>query len=191
MGSGKNGTFDKIPDLHQWAILAVHKENVEINNLYGDFILKWWKFFRCEVFTLLLEPIEGHGKWDGKKVFGDLPSKSEYGGLLATLTRATIRIQKLTYFWENVAPVAAKMKDADGFIMSAGIGEIPWLKQATFSVWQSKEAMKVFAYQMKEHTEVIKKTRAENWYSEDMFVRFKITGVTGTINGLNPLKGFL
>ena len=62
------------------------------------------------------------------------------------------------------------------------------IKQATFSVWQNKQAMKNFAYQMKDHQEVIQKTRKQNWYSEDMFVRFKITGCTGTVNGVNPLK---
>ena len=32
MGSGKNGTFDKIPDLNQWAIFAVHQSAIEIKN---------------------------------------------------------------------------------------------------------------------------------------------------------------
>ena len=51
--------------------------------------------------------------------------------------------------------------------------------------------MKSFAYQGKDHTEVIHKTRKEKWYSEDMFTRFKITGSTGTIKGINPLEGKL
>jgi hypothetical protein len=80
------------------------------------------------------------------------------------------------------------MQTAEGFITSVGIGEIPWIKQATFSVWQSKESMKAFAYGMKEHAEVIKKTRQQQWYSEDMFVRFIITGSVGSIRGQNPLK---
>jgi hypothetical protein len=40
---------------------------------------------------------------------------------------------------------------------------------------------------MKEHSEVVKKTRTENWYSEDLFVRFSIKDSFGTINGINPL----
>ena len=39
--------------------------------------------------------------------------------------------------------------------------------------------------------EVIQKTRQQKWYSEDMFVRFKINGCIGTVNGINPLKGKL
>jgi hypothetical protein len=80
------------------------------------------------------------------------------------------------------------MATAPGFITSFGIGEIPWIKQATFSIWESKEAMKAFAYGMREHSEVIQKTRRQKWYSEDMFTRFKIIESTGTIKGVSPLK---
>jgi len=203
MGSGKNGSFDKSPDLQQWAILSVsnlsfkpvqlktYPNDVLTQKLYGSFIRKWISLFNCETVTYLLESIEGHGLWDGKKVFGDLPHHSDYEGQIAVLTRATIRLSKLKQFWKNVDGVASKMAGAKGLITSYGIGEIPWIKQATFSIWQSKDAMKSFAYNMAAHREVIQKTRQEKWYSEDMFVRFKITGCTGTLNGINPLKGKL
>lgn len=120
-----------------------------------------------------------------------MPVKSAYEGPIAILTRATIRLSKLAPFWRNVASVANQMAGAKGFITSVGIGEMPLIKQATFSIWQSKEDMKNFAYQMKEHKEVIVKTRTEKWYSEDMFTRFKIQKSTGTIKGMNPLEGKL
>ena len=195
LGTGKNGTFDKIPDLQQWAILTVyrsdfnvHKEEgptldspVFLQGILGKFICKWFSFFKCETGTFLLEPLESHGIWDGKKVFGDLPAKNDHNGIIAVLTRATIRVNKLKYFWQNVAPVAKKMENAKGFLFSAGIGEIPWIKQATFSVWQSKEDMKNFAYGMREHSDVIKKTRKQDWYSEEMFTRFKIIHTSGNL----------
>ncbi len=177
MGTGKNGTFDKQPDFNQWAIMAAFKEeniNDEMNNLYGKFISKWFSVFSCNIKNYMLEPIECHGSWDGKTPFGNLPAKSNYEGKIAVITRATIRLNKLKYFWRNVAPIANKMATAKGFILSYGVGEIPWIKQATFSIWESKADMKNFAYGMKEHTEVITKTRKEKWYSEDMFTRFKV-----------------
>ena len=199
MGSGRNGTFDKQPDLRQWAILTVRDSFVNnapteeqlILDLYGKSLYRWFRFFRCETATLLLEPIEGHGTWDDKKAFGDLPAKSEYDGPLAVLTRATLKFSKLKAFWENVPPVAGLMSTAPGFLISYGIGEVPWLKQATFSVWRSKNDMKAFAYGMKKHAEVIQKTRRENWYSEDMFTRFKILYSSGTVRGKKPLDGIL
>jgi hypothetical protein len=154
----------------------------------GNFISIWIRLFAKESFTILLNPIAGHGKWDKLEPFGKLDGKVEYQGRVATLTRATIRLNKMKFFWKHVAPVASQMADAKGFIFSVGIGEVPWIKQATFSVWESVEDMKSFAYSMKEHSEVVKKTRTENWYSEDLFVRFSITDSFGTINGINPLS---
>ena len=80
------------------------------------------------------------------------------------------------------------MAGAEGLITSIRIGEVPFIKQATFSIWESKESMKKFAYQMHQHQEVIKKTKKENWYSEDMFVRFIPLHTSGTINGATPFK---
>lgn len=187
MGSGRNGTFDKIPDWQQWALLLVAKNDGEAP-LISSFIKRWYRFFGCEVFNILLQPVEGHGQWDGSEAFGPLPRQSDYEGQLAVLTRATIRINKLKYFWQHVAPVAQKMNEAGGFLFSIGIGEIPWIKQATFSVWSSKDAMKAFAYGTKEHTQVIQRTKQQRWYSEDMFVRFKIVETNGSLRGKKPLK---
>ena len=176
MGSGKNGTFDIHPDFNQWAILFV-ANNSTIKA--PSFIYNYLKSFHCDIKEFLLEPIEGFGFWDNKNIFGDLPKRTDYDGAVAVLTRATIRLNRLKNFWRNVESVSNKMKSAKGLIASYGIGEMPWIKQATFSVWENKNAMKAFAYTLPEHTEVIHKTRTENWYKEELFVRFKIISVRG------------
>ena len=193
MGCGKNGTFDKSPDWRQWALLAVGKEmtvdrSTQKNIQLPSFINAYWKFFHCEQWAIFLEPIEGHGTWDHQNCFGMLPKQSDYDGRIAILTRATIRFNRLKNFWKHVEGVANQMSRSNGFITSIGIGEIPLIKQATFSIWKNKSDMKAFAYQIKAHQEVIQKTRKENWYSEEMFVRFKIIDSTGTIRGIDPLK---
>lgn len=169
MGCGKNGTFDKHPDWNQWALLMVGEEAF-VGNI--PFINGWFRLFKATITQHLLQPIEGHGTWDGKEVFGKLPKQTDYEGQIAVLTRATIRLNKLKSFWSNVGSVAAQMAGADGLIGSIGIGEVPFIKQATFSVWESKAQMKNFAYKMHQHAEVIRKTKKEDWYSEEMFVRF-------------------
>jgi len=185
-GCGKNGTFDKHPDLRQWALLLVLQSDSidDWQQQIPSFIQKWWRFFSCETFSLLLEPISGHGSWDGKQVFGNLSKDILDEEKICVLTRATIRISKLKNFWRNVPPVAAQMHHAEGLIFSIGIGELPLLKQATCSVWENTEAMKAFAYKMYSHAEVIKKTREEKWYKEEMFVRFTIQDAKGSIAGL-------
>jgi len=159
--------------------------------LHGNFIKIWLRLFSFETYSILLEPINGHGLWDGQNVFGSLESNTAFDGPMATLTRATIRLTKMKHFWKHVAPIANKMTSAKGYVFSVGIGEVPWIKQATFSVWESVEDMKSFAYSMKEHREVVKKTRQEKWYSEDMFVRFKIISTHGSLKGIDPLKRIL
>ncbi len=176
MGSGKNGTFDIHPDLNQWAILFIANDS---STKAPQFIYKYWRFFHCDIKEFLLQPIEGHGLWNGKKVFGELSTQTAHDGSIAVLTRATIKLNRLKNFWNNVEDVSTKMPFAKGLIISYGIGEMPLIKQATFSVWENKETMKNFAYNLKEHTAVIRKTRNENWYKEELFVRFRILSVTG------------
>ena len=201
LGCGKNGTFDSKPDWNQWGIITVlpkeevmiwgltnHTTSTQLLKYLSPFIAKFICISKGEIWSILLEPIEGHGTWDGKECFGQLPKQTNYEGKIGILTRATIRVQKLSSFWKNVDGVASRMANASGFITSVGIGEVPWLKQATFSIWESKEQMKQFAYKMNEHAEVIRKTKKENWYSEDMFVRFKILASYGTLNGINPMS---
>lgn len=189
LGSGRNGAFDLQPDWQQWGLLAVwdNREDFErFNN--RSFVNKWWDLFTYERWTLLCIPLQSHGKWDGKEPFGGADIK-DHSGPVAVLTRATININRLKNFWANVDGVAKLMKDAPGFITSFGIGEAPVYRQATFSVWRSIEDVKAFAYASKEHAEVIKKTRLEKWYSEELFARFIPFANIGTINGKDPLKG--
>ncbi len=176
MGSGKNGTFDIHPDFNQWALLFTAEDAIIST---PKFIYKYWNFFHCNIKEFLLQPIEGHGLWDKKKIFGELPKQTNYNGSIAVLTRATIRMNRLKNFWNNVGSVASKMSAAKGLIISYGIGEMPWIRQATFSIWEDKNAMKDFAYSMQKHVDVIQKTRSENWYKEEMFVRFRIISMKG------------
>ncbi|HMO32368.1 MAG TPA: spheroidene monooxygenase [Lacibacter sp.] len=199
LGCGKGGTFSRQPDWQQYGLLVVLDEadaqflsgdtgHRELQRrAYGRFITGWWHFFGCETWTLVLRPIEGHGHWDGREAFGPLPPKSDYEGMIGILTRATLRRNKQHRFWEHVEAVSNDMRRADGFLFSVGIGETPWLRQATFSMWESKRQMKEFAYKTHQHADVIRKTRSEDWYSEDMFVRFQLLRSIGTLEGRNPL----
>lgn len=191
LGSGHNGTFDLQPDWQQWGLLAVWNDREDFDRFYANsFVAWWWKLLATETWTVLCQPLQSHGKWDGKEPFGK-PDITTYNGPVAVLTRATIRITKLKNFWLHVDEVANLMAGANGFITSFGVGEAPAYRQATFSIWESLDNVKSFAYQSREHAEVIKKTRAENWYSEELFARFKPLESFGTIKGKDPLKGLL
>jgi hypothetical protein len=178
MGSGRNGTFDLTPDLRQWGIMmvadadSIHPGGWQ--NLAGSFISNYIRVFGASTQAFKLKPIEGHGLWNGREAFGPLPKTTDYDGEIAILTRATIRISRMRNFWKHVDGVAMQMAASKGFVQSYGLGEVPFVRQATFSIWQSKQHMREFAYRMHEHKEVIRKTYSERWYSEEMFVRFLV-----------------
>jgi hypothetical protein len=52
-------------------------------------------------------------------------------------------------------------------------------------------AMQQYAYKSQHHIEVMKRTRAENWYTEELFARFEPIAASGTWHGHNPLSGLL
>jgi heme-degrading monooxygenase HmoA len=183
MGCGRSGTFDIYPDLHQWCIMLIinesdYKNSFAINEIMGSFIGTWKKLFCTKSYSIVLRPKALHGTWDGKQPFGLMDkNKPTYDGKIAVLTRATIRLRKMKQFWSHVEGVAENLKTQKGFHTSIGVGEIPWKKQATLSIWDSIEDMQAFAYQQRAHAEVVKKTRSEDWYSEDMFVRFEVVAM--------------
>ncbi|HTN21814.1 MAG TPA: DUF3291 domain-containing protein [Pelobium sp.] len=181
LGCGKNGTFDVNPDFRQWGLLAVWQNKADFEEFHkNSFIAKWWKWFCNEQSYILLEPTSAHGKWSGKEPFGN-PRIKQPEGKVAVLTRATIRINRLKNFWKNVPPVASIMNKTKGFVSSIGIGEAPFFMQATFSIWDSVEDVVAFAYKDAEHAKVVKLTRDENWYSEELFARFIIIEVSGNL----------
>ncbi|RYU92307.1 DUF3291 domain-containing protein [Mucilaginibacter terrigena] len=189
LGSGRNGTFDLQPDWQQWGLLAVWNDREAYDKFAATSVVsKWWKALGTESWTLLCEPMQSHGKWDGKEPFGN-PNNAITCGRIAVLTRATIKMSRLKNFWSHVDEVANLMTGAPGYITSLGVGEAPVYRQATFSIWESLEDMKAFAYGSKQHAEVIKKTRSEGWYSEELFARFRIIESIGTLNGKDPLAG--
>jgi hypothetical protein len=199
LGCGRNGSFDLQPDWRQYGIFSVSEDNGVHSftperyeqwkrEYYGSFITGWWRFCGCETWTIILEPQLSHGHWAGQELFPNLKKESSVGPV-CVLTRATIRPAKAKDFWKNVAPVQNKMPGAKGLLFSVGIGEMPFLRQATFSVWQDENDMRSFAYAMAEHRDVIKKTRDRKWYSEEMFTRFRPLAWCGKLNGKSPLNG--
>jgi hypothetical protein len=191
LGSGHNGTFDLHPDWQQWGLLAAWESREDFEIFYTtSFISRWWRGLTAENWTILCQPLQSHGKWDGLEPFGR-SDITDYAGPVAVLTRATIRTGKLRRFWSNVDSIAGLMTKTPGYITSFGIGEAPVYRQATFSVWKDQDSVKAFAYQPGEHMEVIKKTRDENWYSEELFARFIPLSAFGSLKGKDPLNGLL
>ena len=71
---------------------------------------------------------------------------------------------------------------APGCTLAVGLGEAPLLRQATFSIWQSTQAMEDYARQGA-HLHAIRQAQAGGHFSESMFVRFVPLAIHGDWKG--------
>lgn len=187
MGSGKGRGFNPFPDWSVYCLLQVWETEEDAiaffstSNLY-----KQYDKHTHELCTLYMKNISAGGTWVGKNPFEkavdlniDLP--------IAIITRATIKWNWLLKFWKYVPTSEEGLDGNEGLIYTKGVGEVPIIQMATFSLWKDFESVKQFAYKSKQHKEAIKKTRNYEWYSEELFSRFQPYKSVGTWEGKDLL----
>ena len=187
LGTGKGNGFNPWPDYARYAILQVweSEEDAEVFFQTHPLYDRYQKHSE-EQWTLFMKAIKADGLWSKENPFQIDHSKSS-SSQVAIITRATIRTRKLPTFWKYV-PISEKpLEKSMGLIYTKGIGELPFLQMATFSLWRNEEAVKSFAYHSKEHAKAIALTRELDWYKEEMFARFSPYKSLGTWHGKDPL----
>jgi heme-degrading monooxygenase HmoA len=188
LGSGAANGFGFLPNLDRYGFMAVWESAAAATAFFEAHPL-WAEYARCshETWTAELAPLRSHGRWNGLNPFEYEAEKASETGPVAVLTRASIRLRRAPRFWRYVEPTSRALAEVPGVQLAIGLGELPLVRQATFSVWDSAEAMQQYAYRDVRHREVIQLTRRENWYSEELFARFRVLGSRGTVDGRNPL----
>lgn len=185
MGTGKNEGFNPLPDWSTYTLLCVWESEEDARAFYENSnLIQKYRAHTEHEWTLYLKTIMTKGEWSGKKPFlphSDLDKKSS---MLAVITRASIRPRRLYSFWKYVPTSHLSLHNNPGLIFTKGVGEVPVLQMATFSLWKDKESLLQFAYQSKEHHKAIQKTRELDWYSEEMFTRFQVYKVRGAWPGV-------
>jgi len=163
LGTGKGETFTP-SDAHafQWGLVAVVDD---IEKFDSSAVVKRWRKGSVSEFRAVLEPISSHGKWAGKEPF--VATAKDWDGQVAAITRARIKWSQNFRFWSSVPPVTVSLKSAPGLVAAIGIGEAP--------------AIREFAYKGAAHQKAIADTSAYNWYSEELFARFAVREVRGTL----------
>lgn len=191
MGSGAGTGFSLRPDFSAYAFLGVWEDIAAANTFFTESpVMDGFVRHSAEQWTVFMRAIKARGTWNGVEPFEPVPATEETSAL-AVITRASIRRGKAMTFWRDVPEVSRSFDGAEGLLFSKGVGELPGVEQATFSVWRDLDAMRAYAYQGESHREVIRKTREIGWYSEDMFARLQPFASTGTWDGRDPLAGVL
>ncbi len=191
LGSGAANGFGFLPNLDRYGFLGVWDSAEAATAFFTEHPL-WADYERRsrETWTAELAPLRSHGLWNKVNPFDYQPedAAAEAGGPVAVLTRASIRLRRAVRFWGFVEPTSRALAEAPGVRLAIGLGELPLVRQATFSVWDSAAAMQHYAYRDARHREVIQLTRREGWYGEELFARFRVLSSRGTVDGKAPLR---
>jgi len=176
-GTGERFTPSDADPLRWGILVAIDEEQIEAFDESG-FISQWRTNSHSE-FRALLSPISSHGQWSKREPF-PVSTKSGDGAIVA-ITRARISFFGNFRFWKAVPPVTTSLHNSPGLISAIGIGEAPIGLQGTFSLWESAQALRDFAYKGAAHTQVIADTKKYQWYSEELFARFAVLELRGTL----------
>jgi hypothetical protein len=187
LGTGSSNGFGKWINFTTFGFFAVWKTEKDANAFFEDHPL----FSNIEhrsisVMTIFMKNIKAKGKWDNENPFLDFQPYQR--GLIAVLTRAKIHWKSLWRFWEKVPKVSAELNHQEGLVFAIGLGEYPYLMQATFSIWKDLDAVKKYAYQNKFHQNAIHLTHKEKWYKEELFAQFipyRSTGSWGNLESIH------
>ena len=185
-GSGPDGRFTPDTNAAVWGMLATWPDLDTARRKTADApVYRRWRRRASETATLFLEPASSRGSWSHKAPF--TVEDDRIDGPVAVLTRASIRASKVVRFWRESPDVQSAI-DADPNVQFAvGLGEVPYLHQMTFSVWPDTRSMAEFARRDGPHATAIRAVRAGDYFSEELYARFRVTDATGTWHGRPPL----
>jgi hypothetical protein len=180
LGTGKGETFTpRDADATRWGALTVI-DSSKLAALDSSKIVKRWRKNSDGEVRYLVDPISSHGLWAKVNPFDYLKSVSD--GEVVAITRARIKWAQNVRFWKAVPPVTSSLHSSPGLINTIGIGEAPIGLQGTFSHWRSGADLRNFAYKGAAHQEAIAATERHAWYAEELFARFAVREIRGSLS---------
>lgn len=186
-GTGSKQSFHPYPNFSVYTVMATWPDLETARREIGrQTVFQSYRSHAGESWTVYLTPVQASGLWDGKQPFDVTPGEG-LPSPIGILTRATVKKRHLVGFWKSVPNISQAIEGADGVLFKQGMGEVPWVHQVTFSIWENTKIMSTFAYKDGHHAVALKRARDLGWFHEELFARFKILDFDGTWNGASPL----
>ena len=173
--------FDK------YGLLGVWEDKADAENFFEGALFDEYKSRTVEIYTIFMQPLSSRGTWSGFSDWRPSPERTEGNDLVCVLTRATLKPKYIFRFFKQIAKVVRDHTERKGLILTQGFSEMPFIEQATFSIWENEELMKDFAYRSAHH-EVIKMTRKYDGFREEMYTRMQPVETRGSWNSVDPLE---
>jgi hypothetical protein len=170
LGSGQNGGFQLKPSLNKQGLLCVF-DSVENATDFREnsTLIQRYQDHAEEFFCVTLQSFSTKGSWSSKTI--EVTQAPPISGPIAGITRASIKWYKAPQFWAKAPPAEDSLRQAHGCLLAAGLGEAPYLRQATFTMWDSQSSMDAYA-RSGAHLEAIRSAYQGAFFSESMFTRF-------------------
>jgi heme-degrading monooxygenase HmoA len=177
LGSGFEGGFDLRPSRSRQGVFALFESFQTAQDFIAHSPLVHAYQNRSNEFCCVtLKTCSCRGSWDGISL--QVTTDPPLHGPVAALTRASIKFNKAHAFWRHAPPSQTALDDVDGCRLAVGLGEAPFFRQATFSIWDSVSDMNAYA-RTGSHLEAIKAAQKHGYFSESMFARFVPLKVQG------------
>ncbi|MDG3041398.1 spheroidene monooxygenase [Roseicyclus marinus] len=184
-GSGVGEGFTPVPDTSVYAILAIWPDHDAARRaMFGTRVFRRYAEMADETMTIFLTPASARGRWDGAEPF--VPQEIALDGPVAALTRATVKLRSAGRFWKQEPAISRAIGQDPNVLFKVGIGELPLVRQATFSVWPDTASMAAFARAEGPHATAIRAVREGKLFKEDLYARFRVDAVEGSWGGVTP-----
>ena len=177
LGSGHESGFGLRPSLSRQGLFCVFEDDSAADAFLNESaVAEAYRRHAREYFAIKLRAFSSRGSWAGMSL--PVSASTPTSGPIAALTRASIRPRLARAFWKQAPLTQRSLDGAPGCLFSAGVGEAPLLRQATFTMWESIAHMDAYA-RSGAHLEAIKASQRHSYFSESMFVRFVPSGARG------------
>lgn len=197
MGSGHGGGFSLRPSAtHQGLICTFSHLDLALTFLKSPAVLAYQSRAReCWTGVLAVQSARGHWDkqaWQASSVQALGESSLHGAAPFAVLTRASIVPSKAMAFWRYAPAAQADLSQSPGCLLAMGLGEVPLVRQCTFSLWEDTAAMLQYAHQGA-HQVASTAAYKHQFFSESLFVRMQVLQMAGQWQGksfkLNTASG--